>query len=432
MKVTKCKFNHFYDAEKYASCPHCSQEAPSASIPGKISKSLKRKRGIITENSAEIHQDNNNFPQGKDEQTAGIFPNMGGRNTQNEPAGNQDYGRPQDEVTQQLDMDQIMGSQQMPEDEPAEIQNDQQPVNEQFDNNQYADNQYADNQYADQQYADQQYADQQYADQQYADQQYADQQYADQQYADQQYADQQYADQQYNTNYAEEPAQEDAEQQQAPGNYPVREVDELPHTEGLFDDFNPAARQPEPIDQEPVQEEEVQQPWVPEQEEEPIAPPAPQPQPQPVEPAVKSGSLRSAVENSRAADPFEQTRTISLYSDTGADLVVGWLVSLNGEYKGTGFPLKDGYNNIGRSITMDVALVKELTVSRDKHAILTFEPRKKEFFLQTGSGNNLIYINDEVLMVPTKLNDQDIIQLGNCKFLFKALCGPQFSWDDYR
>ena len=160
-------------------------------------------------------------------------------------------------------------------------------------------------------------------------------------------------------------------------------------------------------------------------------------QPEPTYEAPKTApaaanSLQQAVKKSQSADPFEQTRTMAIYSDTDIDPVVGWLISLDGEYKGTGFSLKGGRNYIGRSMTMDIALVKERTVSRDKHAILTYEPKKREFYLQPGEGSGLVYVNDDVLMTPVKLSDHDIVQLGNCKFLFKALCGAQFTWDDYR
>ena len=54
---------------------------------------------------------------------------------------------------------------------------------------------------------------------------------------------------------------------------------------------------------------------------------------------------------------------------------VGWLVALGGEHIGTDFRLKAGKNFIGRDMQMDVALTEDKSVSRDRHAIVVYEPK---------------------------------------------------------
>ena len=40
MNLTRCEFNHYYDADKYSECPHCKKEAA-------ISKNEKSNGGEI-------------------------------------------------------------------------------------------------------------------------------------------------------------------------------------------------------------------------------------------------------------------------------------------------------------------------------------------------------------------------------------------------
>lgn len=124
-------------------------------------------------------------------------------------------------------------------------------------------------------------------------------------------------------------------------------------------------------------------------------------------------------------------KTVSFYDLGENDPVVGWLVCVEGEYQGEGFALKAGRNLIGRSMKMDIALVKESGVSRECHASLIYEPKNKVFMIQPGDVRGLTYLNDELLLMPKEIKDFDILQLGNCKLLFRSLCGDSFSWENY-
>ena len=80
---------------------------------------------------------------------------------------------------------------------------------------------------------------------------------------------------------------------------------------------------------------------------------------------------------------------------------------------------------------MDVPLAKELSVSRDKHAVVIYEPKKRVFYIHAGDGNGLTYVNDDLLMMPMQITDFDQIQLGNGIFLLRTFCCDRFSWDDF-
>ena len=85
----------------------------------------------------------------------------------------------------------------------------------------------------------------------------------------------------------------------------------------------------------------------------------------------------------------DEGRTVSYYDrkiqePVLGEPVVGWLVCTKGRYFGQSFALKSGRNFIGRSDSMDVILKGEPSVSRDRHAVVVYEPRERIFIAQPG------------------------------------------------
>lgn len=109
---------------------------------------------------------------------------------------------------------------------------------------------------------------------------------------------------------------------------------------------------------------------------------------------------------------------------------VGWLIALCGEHIGTDFRLKVGKNFIGRGNQMDVALTEDKSVSRDRHAIVVYEPKTHMYLVQPGESSSLVYKNDEVVLTPVKLEAYDVITVGDVNLLFMPLCGARFNWGD--
>jgi predicted RNA-binding Zn-ribbon protein involved in translation (DUF1610 family) len=168
--------------------------------------------------------------------------------------------------------------------------------------------------------------------------------------------------------------------------------------------------------------------------------PAPPPQAAPpLQPAPPSDdarpgdaqTLRAAVDAAISRGSTEDVKTVGFYNLQDTEPTVGWLVCVRGAYVGQSFVLKTGRNNIGRALDMDIALAKETGVSRNKHAVVTYEPLKKEFFIQPGDGNGLTYVNDELLMTFAPLKAYDKITMGSSEYIFVAFCNEQFTWDDY-
>lgn len=128
--------------------------------------------------------------------------------------------------------------------------------------------------------------------------------------------------------------------------------------------------------------------------------------------------------------PSDDVRTVAFY-DGDVEPVTGWLVCIEGESYGESFNIKAGRNLIGRSSSMDIALVSEISVSREKQAIIIFEPLKQQFIMQPGEGSSLTYVNDELLLNYVQLAPYDRIRMGNAQFLFVPFCCDKFNWSEH-
>ena len=152
-------------------------------------------------------------------------------------------------------------------------------------------------------------------------------------------------------------------------------------------------------------------------------------------PAVYTGRL---TEEKKLMEPVAYSewsknsdRTVGYYTRSiGVEPVVGWLVAVSGPYFGEDFRLKSGRNFIGRSAEMDVQLILDPSVSRRRHAIVVYEPKKRVFIAQPGDSHELCYLNDEVVLTATEMKDRDILMLGETSLMLVSLCGDGFKWED--
>lgn len=126
-------------------------------------------------------------------------------------------------------------------------------------------------------------------------------------------------------------------------------------------------------------------------------------------------------------DNGEQEESINSVSEP----VVGWIVCVKGKHLGESFNVFAGRNSIGRGINNMIVISKDPQISREKHAFITYEPKKRVFFISSGDSSGLTYINEEMVDASTQLNNYDIIEMGKSQFVFVSLCGEKFSWDQY-
>ena len=116
-------------------------------------------------------------------------------------------------------------------------------------------------------------------------------------------------------------------------------------------------------------------------------------------------------------------------NDLTKEPVVGWLVVVKGPGRGRSLNLTYGVNNIGRSSDERICLdFGDDEISRQRHALLTYDPKGKKFYLQNGEGVNLTYIADIPVLQTTELKGGEIISLGKTELCFVAFCGLNFDW----
>lgn len=131
--------------------------------------------------------------------------------------------------------------------------------------------------------------------------------------------------------------------------------------------------------------------------------------------------------------PIQQAgKTIALVQPQagGIEPVVGWLVCIEGVNRGRDYRIRPERNFIGRSKTMHICIEGDDTISREKHAILTYNPKKRSFKIQAGESASMVYLNDEDVDVPMELKPYDTIELGRTKLKFVPFCGDTFMWDE--
>lgn len=125
----------------------------------------------------------------------------------------------------------------------------------------------------------------------------------------------------------------------------------------------------------------------------------------------------------------EQEKTVALIKkDTGIDPVVGWLVCVEGGDKGKDYRIHGERNFIGRSEKMDICIHGDDTISRDNHAIISYDIRKNVFRLYEGDSKGIVYLNDEEVVTAAVLKSYDVIEVGQTKLIFIPFCEERFRW----
>jgi len=111
--------------------------------------------------------------------------------------------------------------------------------------------------------------------------------------------------------------------------------------------------------------------------------------------------------------------------------VVGWLVCTRGHCRGQDFRIIPGRNRIGREDTNEISIDGDGQISREAHAELMYDSKRRVFYLLHKNGKNLTYRNDDPVLAPCELTARDRIEIGSTEFLFIPLCGPHFHWGEW-
>ena len=117
--------------------------------------------------------------------------------------------------------------------------------------------------------------------------------------------------------------------------------------------------------------------------------------------------------------------------------VVGWMVCISGEQRGTTFELHDGDNFISRpdngKMAKDCSIpLTDRLVGREKTADIFYDKENHLFIASRISGAKTVcrlngkkpIINNEV-----ELTRYDKVTIGNTVLMLVPLCGEEFDWD---
>ena len=133
----------------------------------------------------------------------------------------------------------------------------------------------------------------------------------------------------------------------------------------------------------------------------------------------------------RRTERVRQMHQRAEVEDSMDDPVVGWLVVVDGPGKGRSLSLGYGTNSIGRAANERVSVnFGDDQISRKGHAVVTYDPRGRKFYLQQGGGTNLVYLNEEVVLAPIELPALAHVHVGNTILRFVPLCGGAFDWQN--
>jgi len=129
-----------------------------------------------------------------------------------------------------------------------------------------------------------------------------------------------------------------------------------------------------------------------------------------------------------AAVPVAAAPTPAAPAPAPLEPVVGWLVAMAGPERGRDFRLHAERNFVGRASENDVVIGGDPRVSRLRHAIVTFEPRKRVFYLSPGDASGLVYLNDELLDKTMPIGPNDVIEIGETTLKLVPFVTADFNW----
>lgn len=128
------------------------------------------------------------------------------------------------------------------------------------------------------------------------------------------------------------------------------------------------------------------------------------------------------------ADSSEGRTVALIKEEQGIDPIVGWIICVEGKEKGRDYRIHADNNFIGRSDRMDICIRGDETVSRDNHAIISYDTVDNTYYFSPGDGRAIVRLNDKALFQTAEINAYDKITIGKSSFIFVPLCNANFQW----
>lgn len=109
--------------------------------------------------------------------------------------------------------------------------------------------------------------------------------------------------------------------------------------------------------------------------------------------------------------------------------VTGWLICTEGGEKGKDYRLHSGKNFIGASPKMDVVILKDKQIAREKHASIVYDPKGNGFYIAAENAN-LVRLNHDIITKAEKLQENDRIRIGETELVFVPYCKEERRWQE--
>ena len=120
---------------------------------------------------------------------------------------------------------------------------------------------------------------------------------------------------------------------------------------------------------------------------------------------------------------------VVIKKELGIDPVVGWIVTVNGPEKGRDYRIHADNNFIGRHEKNDICIRGDDTISRERHAVISYDARDNKYYFSPGDGRSIVRHNDKSIFMTVELNAFDTVEIGKTQLVFVPLCTERFKWE---
>lgn len=105
-----------------------------------------------------------------------------------------------------------------------------------------------------------------------------------------------------------------------------------------------------------------------------------------------------------------------------------FLVCIDGPMTGASFVFQENRAIIGRQKNYEIALFRDNTVSRSPHAVLSYVKENYRYTVSQGDPEKRVSVNGTFINEETELKMYDVIGIGQTRMLFMPVCSEKFAW----
>ena len=108
--------------------------------------------------------------------------------------------------------------------------------------------------------------------------------------------------------------------------------------------------------------------------------------------------------------------------------VRAFLICIDGPMTGASFVFQENKAIIGRQKNYEIALFRDPSVSRSPHGVISYTKDTLTYTISKGDPEKKVSVNGTFIEQDTVLKMYDIIGIGQSRLLFLPVCSEKFSW----